>query len=287
MRAAVDEQAHELDGHGHRLWVRPSQKAVGTELARWVTSALHAGDKVLIYQQDHGAGDGRATTERDLVRDGVDPAALARGQVEVRSAAQLRATTGGDWHAMHDVHLASLARAHREGFRAVALTSDGAALHESVPDTDHLISHEKDLSALADAHPFRVLCRYVHDQEQPRFLENVVEVHYRNIQTHTWSCTAQGNHLTVTGEVDASTATYWQAVLHAAIDDSITEIDVSRLRYLSAAGIGALSQVAERLSRHGAELMLYHPPRQLQRMLDRLELTNHPGVKFAGKERAQ
>lgn len=286
MGPAAGEREQQLD-HDHRLWVRPPEPAVRDELALWVMRAVAAGDKVLVYQDGRGPGDVGNATEYELVRDGVDPAALARGQVEVRSAERLHAITGGDWHALRDAHMASLARAHREGFRAVALTSDGAALHASAPDTEQLIQHEHDLTALTDAHPVQVLCRYDPSREQSHFLQQVVEVHYRNIHTTTWSCVAHTDYLRVSGEIDASTAGQWRAVLHAAIDDTITEIDVSQLQYLSAGATGALSRAAERLSRQGAELTLHHPSRQLQRMLERLDLTNHSAIKLAGKEEAQ
>lgn len=221
------------------------------------------------------------------MRSGVDAAVFASGQVEVLPVSQLHAATGGARVALRDAHLSALARTHRDGYRALSMTSDGAALHAAVPEPGELLAHEQDLNQMVDRHPLRVLCRYDPGDEQLDFLEHLFGLHYRNVQSDAWTAVGSGDHLRVAGEIDAAAAGQLRAVLYAAIRDGTTGVDIADVRYLSAAGVSVLFAAADLLSGSGAALTLLNPSYRIGRVLGRLDVERHPAIRIAGKEAGQ
>ncbi|MBV9164116.1 MAG: STAS domain-containing protein [Pseudonocardiales bacterium] len=170
------------------------------------------------------------------------------------------ADTGGDPVALRDWHLALIDRAFREGYGGVGITCDGAALRVIVPEPVAMLTHEHDLTELAAATNTTVLCRYDIGTEAPGTLAALARAHSSGLEDLDWAAARHEDRLIVAGEIDLSNVDRFAAVLSAAIADGIRTIDAQDLRFVAAAGLGALAHATQPVHARGEKITLHRVP---------------------------
>ena len=84
---------------------------------------------------------------------------------------------------------------------------------------------------------------------------------------------AHGSTLTVAGEIDASNAAAFRQAIDELPDGDRT-VDTEAVTFIDCAGLSALVSTAVASRRDGARLVLRHPGRAVQRMIELTETTD-------------
>jgi anti-anti-sigma factor len=256
---AADE--HVVAGQ-HPLVVHESDARERQRTATWIADAFASGEKVIYKCQS------TARLGQSLIDElGVGSAALDSGQFETIDAEQCFADTGGEHQALFELNMSLVARARREGYPGVAMTSDGAALHVMTPDPEQLLAHERDLHRLTGDLGVRALCRYDLRTETPDLVRQMAGVHFRSVDDVLWTSEQRIGKLVVRGEIDASNAERFAEVLHAATADGARIVDLAEITFLAVAGTAALARSAKILRECGEELVLINVPPIVMRVL--------------------
>jgi anti-anti-sigma factor len=239
----------------------------------WISVALARGEKV-IYKRAAASTGGKLSWPR------LAGQAMRDGQLEILSAEDVYARTGGEHRALFEFHAALAAQARKQGFHRTAVTGDDAATYIISPDREQLLAHERDLDRLAAELDMRLLCRYAIHAEQRSLLGSLAGIHHQCIDDLLWTCRTQERTLILSGEVDISNADRLASVLRAALDEGVRTIDLSRLAFLAAAGLQALEQSLDRLPSHGDQLVLMGVAPVIVRSLTTVGLSRRPELKI-------
>jgi anti-anti-sigma factor len=179
---------------------------------------------------------------------------------------------------LHELNVELVRRARRDGYPAVALLADGAAIHEMVRDRDELLAQERDIDRLTEADDVRALCCYDVLPEDDSLLTELAGLHYRRISDLRWGAGLSESQLAVHGEIDMSNAERFRAVLRPAIAAGVRSVDLGALSFMSAAGIRALAEAADSLRASGDVLHLVNGPVNLTRLLTALGVVEGNGL---------
>jgi anti-anti-sigma factor len=247
-------------------------------LGGWIAEAVGRGERVLVKHAPRV--DAAEGLRRSLTRWGLDPDVAAAGQVELVDCARMYAESGGRAKDLLDLHLGEMRRARRDGFTGLAVTGDGPALRALTRDKRELIAHERDIDRLAANDPVRALCRY-QLPDDAAVLDEVLAVHYRDVDDEIWRATVVDEVLRVRGEIDASNADRFATVVCSAAANGVSRIDLSEVEFFAAAGAHALAVAADRLHERGERLILVDPGDRLTRLLTATLVADHPAVRLA------
>lgn len=265
----------------HPLVVHHTEQRQFRLAEEWVVAALTRGDKVL-YK--HRFGTGRDTAPDRLTRTAA--AAVGTGQLEFVDAERLHAETGGKHEALYERHVDLVRTALRSGYPTVVMTADGPASHTIAPDPDELLAHERDLGRLTAELDVRSLCRYDLRTERSEFLTQLLDVHHRAVSDDVWDAVLRDGRMVLNGEIDSSNAERVASVLRVGARGGVHTVDLAGVRFLAAAGIGALTSVAELIGERGGTLVVANASRGTARMLALVGFTEHPAVELVAPEQA-
>nr|WP_290052582.1 MEDS domain-containing protein [Amycolatopsis sp. MEP2-6] len=210
----------------------------------WIGAALDRGFRVLYKHTGPVRPMAELLGSAELDPDGV---ALV-------DAAEVRADTGGHPAVLRAWHEDRLGRARADGYAGLALACDGPALRVIAPERAARMAHERDLTELADATAVAVLCRYHLATETGDDLDALLRIHAPEVEDVVFAAYRHPDRLVLTGDIDRSNAARFAAVLSAAIQAGVREVDVAELGIFSAAGLHALAVVTEPLSRRGEQV---------------------------------
>jgi anti-anti-sigma factor len=204
-------------------------------------------------------------------------------QVQLVEAAACHAETAGQAAALRDWHADLIERAQRAGYAGLAATCDGATLREIVPDPAQRLAHERDLTELArkSARSVTLLCRYDVRSEPPGELADLAGLHVPGLLDVCFSAARAQDRLIVTGEIDASNAARFGAVLSAAVDTGIRLVDVGGVEFLAAAGLRALIEASRPVGERGETVTLQRVRPTVRRVLDLSGLSEADAVTIA------
>jgi anti-anti-sigma factor len=262
----------------HTLVVHADPRRDRSVVAGWIAGAVSRGEKVLYKHAP--TEDAVAVLGRSLPAVGLESAVLSSGQVALVDAAVLRAECGGLHARLYELHREQVRQATREGFSGLAITGDGAVMRIVTRDEAELRAYERDIDLLAVESGLRSLCRY-DTQEPPEFLDEILGLHYRDIEDNIWAGTVAGDRLSLRGEIDISNADRFAAVLHAAVADGLHKIDLSGLQFCAIAGIRAIASATDLSHRDGERLELVNVDPGLARLLTISGVVDHPGLQLS------
>ena len=248
----------------HRLLVYATPRREQSAVASWIAEALGRGEKVLYKHAP--TEDAAAVLGRSLPKEGLDPAVLSSGRVELVDTTILRAASGGQHERLYELHLEQALQAAREGFTRLALTGSATAMRTITRDETELTGYEIDLDRLAYQFDVPSLCRYP-AEERPELLGDMLEVHFRDVDDENWAAVVAEDRLRVRGEIDFSNADRFAAVLRAVVASGRHRVDLSGVEFCAVAGIRALLAATERPHRGAAHLTLQGVPPVLVKLL--------------------
>jgi anti-anti-sigma factor len=265
----------------HGLLIYASPRREQSAVASWIAQALGRGEKVLYKHAP--TEDAAAVLGRSLPEAGLDAAVLSSGRVELVNTTDLRAASGGRHERLYELHLESARQAAREGFTGLALTGNAAAMRTITRNEIELSGYERDLDRLAHEFDVPSLCRYP-DEEQPELLDDMLEVHFRDVDDEHWAAAVVGDRLRVRGEIDFNNADRFAAVLHAVVAGGLHRVDLSELEFCAVAGIRALLSAADQPRRSAATLTLEAVPAVVARLLTLTGAVDHPNLQLTERE---
>ena len=250
-------------------------------VAAWIAGAVGRGERVLYKHAP--TEDAAAVLGRSLPEVGLDPAVLTSGQVQLADTTALREETGGRYDGLYGLHLEQLRQAIREGFAGLALTGDAAAMHTITRTDAELAGYERDLERLATEAGVRSLCRYP-PGERPGLLQEMLVVHYRDVDDDGWGAELVDSCLRVHGEIDFTAADRFSAVLRAALTAGVRTVDASGLAFCDVAAVRVLVSAAEAFRQEGVPLALVGVDGVLARMLAVTGADQWAGLRLIGRD---
>lgn len=261
--------------HRHSLMLNASAAEQWKHTATWITAALARREKVYYVA---GFGDplvGTATRVADLLAraSGPPPMEIVDGADPVETApTQSR---------LYRWHLGLVHRARREGFRGAAVSSHAhtvTTLTGGRGRTDRLLAHERIVDQLTVRLPLRIMCRFNPYTQSPGALRRLLAVHFRSLDDSSWGADLIDGRLAISGELDTAERAGFRGVVIGAAEAGITTLDLSGVRLLTAAALGVLAEVANRLAASGGTLVLTAPSQVALRSLVITGLIEHPGL---------
>jgi anti-anti-sigma factor len=256
-----------LEG-AHTALIHKSRRVENERVGTWMAGALNHGQQVFYKHAEPGPA------VRQWLTTLLGSDVLDSYHVQLIDAARCHADTGGRPAALRDWHSALIEQARDAGHRGVAIVCDGAALRTITPDPPAMLTHERDLTQLAATYPLTVLCRYDTATERPTTLHQLVGVHSA-LDDITFAARRDLNRLVVCGDIDASNADRFAAILRAAIDEGIRIVDVGEVQFFAAAGLHVLHDALPPLRAAGQTLALYRPHGVVRRMLEVIGLSKN------------
>jgi len=265
----------------HSLLVYASPRREQSAVASWIGEALGRGEKVL-YK--HAPTEDAATVlGRSLPEVGLDAGVLSSGRVELVDTTILRTASGGEHERLYELHLEHARQAAREGFSGLALTGNAGAMRTVTADETELSGYERDLDRLAHEFDVPSLCRYP-VEERPELLDDMLEVHFRDVDDEHWAAAVTGERLHVRGEIDFSNADRFAAVLRAVVTGGLHRVDLSGMEFCAVAGIRALLAATDPPHGRPAQLTLEGVPSGLLKLLTLTNATRAPGLHVTERE---
>ena len=265
----------------HSLLVSASPVRDRSTVAAWIAGAVGRGERVLYKHAP--TEDAAAVLGRSLPEVGLDPAVLTSGQVQLADTTALRAETDGRHDGLYGLHLEQLRQAIREGFAGLALTGDAAAMHTITRTDAELAGYERDLERLATEAGVRSLCRYP-PGERPGLLQEMLVVHYRDVDDDEWGAELVDGCLRVHGEIDFTAADRFSAVLRAALTAGVRTVDASGLAFCDVAAVRVLVSAAAKLQQEGAPLAVVGIDGALARLLAVTGADQWAGLRLIGRD---
>jgi anti-anti-sigma factor len=179
-------------------------------------------------------------------------------------------------------------RAHREGFRSVALTGDAQSPPGDPPSrqlqhADEVVAREQLVDQVTACLGIGVLCRYDPFAQPRDVLNRLLALHFHNVDDVHWGADVIDGRLTVSGEIDLTDIERFREVVKAATRAGVTTIDLDGVRLLAASAMGVLADLATRLARSGQALVLANPPGLVLETLSISGLIDHPGLRVIGQ----
>lgn len=311
-----------LDWGGHLLLLYRSEPERQARLTTWVRQGLERDEKVIHVVAHEAAGQAALSM---LARRGIDVAtALSQDRLEVLPLALVsehrlalsveRALTAGfravricvatspgppaiaavaetdvepgveaDAEAAAEESAEESVEEHTEGDAttddpARAVTSDAGSAGSDL---------EHEIERLCRTHPLSALCQYRQKAMTHERLRRYVASHLDGIWQRQLTIVRRDGYLQVGGEVDISNDQLFMVVMQCAADAATTVLclDLSSLRFLTAAGCRALIDGTAKLRSRGGMLVISSPQPLVERVLQIVGLDRLDGIDLQSRWR--
>ncbi|MGY1739626.1 MULTISPECIES: MEDS domain-containing protein [unclassified Blastococcus] len=237
-------------------------------LIAWVRHGLDAGRKVLCTELPWRPEGSLSTLLADC---GVDvEAAVGGGRLAVLSAE--------DYY-LAESHAAVVERALAEGFPGVCLSAEERAWLSVMSPAAHRVV-EQQMDALVRWRPVHSLCQYPRASTTGAGLEDVITLHHSGVREAVLRTSRDLDGLTLHGEVDASSADVFAAVLAAASRSAsrVLWLDLAEVAHLDAGGCWLLDDATRAFRISGGHVLLVAPQPPVELVLRLMEVDELPGV---------
>lgn len=262
--------AESIGSGAHALLVHADEQLRQGQVAGWLSRALTSGEKVLYKPAPTAV---KVAFELSwVVGSGHVPGAAeacASGQLDIIDAGELFEFTGGMHSALLDYHVQLIEQAMDEGYPRVAMSAEALALHAMAPDAEELLELERGIDELTQRYPVYVLCQYGTSTADPRFMGQMVQLHYSDIIDAIWRVRWQDDRLHVWGELDASNRERFVMVLDSTLGEAgggDLHLDLAALRFIDAEAAAVIADRAARMC-EAAAIVLHSPPAILCQLL--------------------
>lgn len=243
---------------GHLLMLHDSESERVSGLVAWIRRGLANNEKVIC---------GQALAEPEeravlpiLSRHGMDVAALtAAGRLAVVPLPEFY-LSGGQRQVVE--------KALAEGYRAVRITCEAAAALTFLTWSAYMDT-ERGIDEICRTHPVSALCQYQQAATEDDRLRELTEAHLDGIRQRLLATGPEHRGLALVGEIDMSNEGVLSCALQAAMSRAVDtfHLELSGLRFLSAAGCRVLSQGTRQFRDRGGRLLLIGPTAGVAEML--------------------
>jgi anti-anti-sigma factor len=256
---------------GHLLLLHQSEDERRSQLAAWVRHGLEHGEKVVYTQADP------ATSARSLVP------VLTEHEVDAEGAireGRLQLLPPGEFYAqVADGELGR--RGLAEGFPSVRVAAEARSAMRVVSDEDYMKIEYKMDFLCRDA-PFSALCQYDRFRLSGPRLATAAASHPFGIRDRLLHTGGGPDQFLLSGEPDIANAALLREALRSAARDAgrVLRVDLSRVRFISVAGVRALLEATEDFRLRGGEVILAAPQRPVAPLLVLLEVDHEPNLRL-------
>lgn len=259
-----------LDLVGHSCMVPDSDEHVWEAAAAWIASGLHAGDRVLYFEDE--------TADRLLQRLADDrvpvDAAMADGQFQVVPTEVARPIVTGPLEQLEGAMLHAIGETAEQGWPGMRLLGEAARGRIDM-GLDSLVAYERHIDQVLARHPStRLLCLYDRSRYDADVVDALRAVHGTELSlppayddgllrvTRPVPST-----LRLAGEIDHSNRSVLRRMLDGALEQTLRAVDVpvdvtmdlSSLRFLDVAGAMELLRGTQQFP--GAQRVVLRAPR--------------------------